>query len=1135
MGNNRGLTLVEIIIAVALLGVIAIGVIPAFTSQILVLNQGKTLTTGAFNAQGIVEEAIQDVQSRIQKLQPLDTVDGLTTVQRSFWGRTVNMNRLVRVFPENENKTIFVYLSRRLAEIQKSALLTVNNVRIDVSGTADDSIADMRLTPQPSLNGLFDDNSAQTGFFTNLFTWYVSNEGIADPQFPADYTPLSFPGIDPQTINDLLTLAGANRYVMLEVTPVDIHGLRGDPVSSNNRVLVLGQEWRSGTFPWIDKNNNGNLEGTDLPLTAAKIQETFDSHLTFPNPANPSDTLNPADGALYVPMRVEPSAGAIAVSGAETINWLTDRSIHLAKDIAVGNSTDIVMKARDGNITLYQYALLDGSGNPLYGADGKVRTINDGPNLNTGGDIYMETLGRGMVGINDYAWLEGDDLTFIANSQMYMKRATLKASEDILLDTSRNIGIPGNRDLMLDDMVVELKNNSTANRTIQLKSRNAITANDTEFRGNPSQPSSMAISAKGDISLTGALFSNLNVSVDNHATLLGGGWSSGKVFSVPSGKTLTLGARGGRVSNLGTLSLGDTGAVDFVTSMPADLQRPLTLSLAKGSDSTVVISTDYGRNVAYADARNMESVASAGSYQSLGGGQVNLAYTADQTAASIPNLQSLTYAFDGNNTITIEGQAGGPVSASVILKVKDLYADNEVEGAIQFAVSASGPGPATITVLEPIVPVYVTGIAVSSPANEIYAGETLQMTASVTPANATNKTVTWSVTVGANAATVNSSGLLTGVLPGSAYATTVTVRATANDGTLVYGEKTITVRPPLVVLGAPGNVQLSDVGLGTWNAVANASGYRLQLIKDGTAFGTALDVPASPISHSFLQDMRAGGGGSYSFSVLARGDGVTYSNGPASLSGARLVSQLNTVTNLTWNTTREWAQWGNVPNEGGYRIQLYKNGQPAGSAVTVPANTTTYDFTNLIDANGSGVYQFTVVATGGTGTLYIDSAESALSGNYSAVVIVREWTFSSNNAEGWTAGNHVTGFGTGNQGGVGYLLGNIQNVVDADPYLHSGDNLGTGISNAKTIEVRMRNSSSSTTAQIYFITTANGTWDEVKRKNFDITDNQTNGYTTYTIDMSDVPGWTGTLRRLRLDPAVGGGGGSFRIDRITIY
>jgi hypothetical protein len=70
----------------------------------------------------------------------------------------------------------------------------------------------------------------------------------------------------------------------------------------------------------------------------------------------------------------------------------------------------------------------------------------------------------------------------------------------------------------------------------------------------------------------------------------------------------------------------------------------------------------------------------------------------------------------------------------------------------------------------------VTSVTVSSATAVINTnGGTLQMTATVLPANATNQTVTWSVTNGTGSATIDSSGLLTAVSNG-----TVTVIATAN-------------------------------------------------------------------------------------------------------------------------------------------------------------------------------------------------------------------------------------------------------------------------------------------------------------------------------------------------------------------
>jgi hypothetical protein len=62
------------------------------------------------------------------------------------------------------------------------------------------------------------------------------------------------------------------------------------------------------------------------------------------------------------------------------------------------------------------------------------------------------------------------------------------------------------------------------------------------------------------------------------------------------------------------------------------------------------------------------------------------------------------------------------------------------------------------------------------------------MSAAVLPANAADKTVTWSVINGTGTATISNTGLLSATAVG-----TVTVKATANDGSDVEGTKTITI------------------------------------------------------------------------------------------------------------------------------------------------------------------------------------------------------------------------------------------------------------------------------------------------------------------------------------------------------
>jgi len=96
---------------------------------------------------------------------------------------------------------------------------------------------------------------------------------------------------------------------------------------------------------------------------------------------------------------------------------------------------------------------------------------------------------------------------------------------------------------------------------------------------------------------------------------------------------------------------------------------------------------------------------------------------------------------------------------------------------------------------------------------------TLQLTASVTPSDATDKSVTWSIANGTGQATISSSGLVTAVANG-----TVTARATANDGSGVSGTMIITISPssvPVLVTGSIDNEAPSKVILTFSSNLAN--------------------------------------------------------------------------------------------------------------------------------------------------------------------------------------------------------------------------------------------------------------------------------------------------------------------------
>ncbi|SMC87465.1 hypothetical protein [Pedobacter africanus] len=140
---------------------------------------------------------------------------------------------------------------------------------------------------------------------------------------------------------------------------------------------------------------------------------------------------------------------------------------------------------------------------------------------------------------------------------------------------------------------------------------------------------------------------------------------------------------------------------------------------------------------------------------------------------------------------------------------------------------------------------------------------------------------------------------------------------------------------------------------------------------------------------------------------------------------------------------------------------------------------------------------------------------SSTSGNFSIDYIhvgSQGWNFMSA-SEGWTAGQQINNFGWSAAAG-NYIGGKL---TGADAFIVSADNLNLILANCRYVVVRIKNSSPQTIGQVYFTTTTDLAWNNAKQVSFAL--NPYSDFTTYTIDMSTVPGWTGTLKQLRIDPS----------------
>lgn len=170
-----------------------------------------------------------------------------------------------------------------------------------------------------------------------------------------------------------------------------------------------------------------------------------------------------------------------------------------------------------------------------------------------------------------------------------------------------------------------------------------------------------------------------------------------------------------------------------------------------------------------------------------------------------------------------------------------------------------------VTVILPVSSVSVTS---AGNATTVINGLTLQMSATVLPSDATESTVTWSVTNGTGSATINSStGLLTATGAG-----TVTVTATANDGSAVTGTKQITVITtpilPTSLSATAGNAQASL----SWTAPADNGGavitdYSVQYKAHSS--GTWLDFSHTPFTNTSATVTGLTNGTQYDFQAAA--------------------------------------------------------------------------------------------------------------------------------------------------------------------------------------------------------------------------------------------------------------------------
>lgn len=128
----------------------------------------------------------------------------------------------------------------------------------------------------------------------------------------------------------------------------------------------------------------------------------------------------------------------------------------------------------------------------------------------------------------------------------------------------------------------------------------------------------------------------------------------------------------------------------------------------------------------------------------------------------------------------------GPVTFTGYMVVTALSSDGGTNDIVTFSTEFKVGDASTIDVRDTDETVPATGVTVTPATTSLAVNATRQLTAAVTPANATDQSGTWK-TSDATKATVSSTGLVTGKAAGTA-----TVTFTSNDGAFT-GSTAVTV------------------------------------------------------------------------------------------------------------------------------------------------------------------------------------------------------------------------------------------------------------------------------------------------------------------------------------------------------
>lgn len=276
MNRKKGFTLIEIIISIALLGIIALALLPAITVNFKLLVNTKKITRDTFRAQQEIELAIEEAKAEFKGgSTPGGDIIEYTLFSEPYqrtvkgYSKTVNINNT----PDgagNSNRQIYTIIAD--TRVPDFEVATAENVAIKMYVYNVEKKNAYSIMPSLTIKSQATIYDPKFVNITNLHQWYVSREGFnipmiqnseeiekgtVYPRFPDDY--FIIPSATSSELTSIILKNYPGRHILYTITPASGSGKMGATIPSSP-LFISG-------LPVID-----NLE---LHLDASIVTDVF--------------------------------------------------------------------------------------------------------------------------------------------------------------------------------------------------------------------------------------------------------------------------------------------------------------------------------------------------------------------------------------------------------------------------------------------------------------------------------------------------------------------------------------------------------------------------------------------------------------------------------------------------------------------------------------------------------------------------------------------------------------------------------------------------------------------------------------------------------------------------------------------